>query len=214
MIDNGADFFSGEKLTTRSSSFRVTRGNGLLESFLADLRTEMANKLIPESHRQGRVLDIGCGAYPHFLTHTTFAEKYSIDQQQPSQTFNDINWTVLDLNKEQCLPYEDAYFNIITLLAVMEHLHPKILVKLFQETYRMLKPEGFLILTTPASWSEGLLNRMTFFNLVSKEEIHEHVLTYTLPQLGWYFGAAGFPLDKVQFGYFELKMNLWATAQK
>lgn len=201
-------------MPTELSHLRVTRGNGLLESFLADQRTKMANKLIPESHRQGRVLDIGCGAYPLFLTHTTFAEKYSLDQQQPSQTFNDINWTVMDLNKEQRLPYEDAYFNTITLLAVMEHLHPKILVELFQETYRVLKPGGILILTTPASWSDGLLSKMAFFNLVSKEEIHEHVLTYTLPLLGWYFGAAGFPLDKVRFGYFELKMNLWATAQK
>jgi hypothetical protein len=55
---------------------------------------------------------------------------------------------------------------------------------------------------------------MANLNLVSKEEIHEHVFTYTLPLLGWHFGAAGFPMEKVCFGHFEFRMNLWATAQK
>jgi hypothetical protein len=29
-----------------------------------------------------------------------------------------------------------------------------------------------------------------------------------------YFGKAGFEMDKVRFGYFELMLNMWATATK
>jgi hypothetical protein len=49
---------------------------------------------------------------------------------------------------------------------------------------------------------------------VSKEEIDEHVFAYTLPLIGWYFGAAGFEMVNLRFGYFELGMNLWATATR
>jgi len=53
---------------------------------------------------------------------------------------------------------------------------------------------------------------MARYGLVSAEEIKEHMFTYTLPLLGWYFGKAGFSMDKLKFGYFELFLNLWATA--
>ena len=57
----------------------VTRGSGYLEKFLAKKRLQMANKLIPTSFRQGKILDIGCGSYPYFLLNTPFRKKYGID---------------------------------------------------------------------------------------------------------------------------------------
>jgi hypothetical protein len=51
----------------------VTRGSGLFERFLADKRISLANKLIPDSHWQGRILDIGCGEFPYFLLNMTFS---------------------------------------------------------------------------------------------------------------------------------------------
>jgi hypothetical protein len=85
---------------------------------------------------------------------------------------------------------------------------------LFQESHRILKPGGMVILTTPAAWSDGLLKLMAHINLVSAEEIHEHAFAYTLPLLGWHFGQAGFEMSKVRFGYFEFMLNMWATARK
>jgi hypothetical protein len=55
---------------------------------------------------------------------------------------------------------------------------------------------------------------MARVRLVSPEEINEHVYAYTLPLLGWYFGRAGFDMDKTRFGYFELMMNMWAVATR
>jgi SAM-dependent methyltransferase len=203
---------TGEKFMTE-----MTRGKGLLEPLLADLRAQRANKLIPAALRTGRILDIGCGTYPYFLAHTSFAEKFAIDQLPlPSQTASalKIESFTLDLEIKPHLPFEDGFFESVTLLAVVEHLDPSLMAILFKEIYRVLKPGGMVILTTPAAWSDGLLKFMARINLVSAEEIHEHAYAYTLPLLGWYFGQAGFEMTKVKFGYFEFLLNMWATAQK
>lgn len=135
---------------------QVTRGYGLLEPYLAKLRAEKANSLIPSHLRQGRILDIGCGSHPYFLSHTSFAEKFSIDQQEPAQDYKEINWMVLDLNKDMQIPFTNSYFSVITLLAVIEHLNPNMIVNLFKEIYRILEPGGILIITTPANWTTGI----------------------------------------------------------
>lgn len=192
----------------------ATRGFGLLEPFLARQRARVANRLIPPELRSGRILDIGCGSYPYFLSHTHFAEKFAIDQLAAPSGVQGISWHTLDLNSKPSLPFDDSFFSAVTLLAVVEHLSPASLVELFREAHRVLIPGGLVVLTTPASWSDGLLHAMARIALVSRQEIQEHVFAYTLPLIGWYFGAAGFAMQKVRFGYFELGLNLWATAQR
>jgi SAM-dependent methyltransferase len=198
-------------------STKYTRGKGLLEPTLARLRTRRANNLIPLEFRGGRILDIGCGSYPYFLAHTAFKEKFAVDQlPMPRETAarNRIEFFELNLNLEPRLPFEDEYFDAVTLLAVVEHLSPNSMAQLFQESRRVLRPGGLIILTTPAAWSNGLLRLMARLNLVSAEEIHEHAFAYTLPLIGWHFGQAGFEMTKIKFGYFEFMLNMWATAQK
>lgn len=191
----------------------VTRGHGLLEPFLSRKRASMANSLIPTEMRNGRILDVGCGSYPYFLSHTAFKEKFAIDQLPPSVQ-SEIKWHVLNLNEAPKLPFEDGYFDVVTLLAVAEHVNPTSLEKLLTEAHRALRPGGRIILTTPAAWSDGLLKFMARVGLVSEEEINEHVFAYTLPLLGWYFGRAGFEMKRVRFGYFEMGLNLWAMAER
>lgn len=191
----------------------VTRGNGLLEPLLARLRAEQANRLIQDRLRHGRILDIGCGSNPYFLAHTSFKEKFAIDQLPASPEMDEIAFHSLDLNLDPRLPFEDGFFHVVTMLAVVEHLDPAKLVELFRECRRVLAPEGMVALTTPSSWSDRLLRFMAKIRLVSQEEIDEHVYAYTLPLLGWYFGSAGFPMESLRFGYFELGLNMWAIAR-
>jgi SAM-dependent methyltransferase len=197
-----------------TSTNRLTRGSGLLEPYLARLRARQANHLIPRHLREGRILDIGCGSFPYFLSHTSFKEKFAIDQLSPKSCPPDIQWHTLDLNSEPHLPFDDCFFAVTTMLAVVEHLDPGSLVSLMREVRRVLQPGGFVIVTTPAAWSAPLLRWMARMGLVSAEEINEHVYAYTLPLLGWYFGKAGFEMNKLRFGYFELMLNMWATAER
>ena len=196
---------------------KFTRGKGLLEPLLARLRTQRANRLIPPDLRQGRILDIGCGSFPYFLAHTAFREKFAVDQlPMPRETAdrNRIQFFELNLNRQPSLPFNDEYFEVVTLLAVVEHLDPESMAILFRECHRVLKSNGLLVLSTPAAWSDGLLHMMAHLNLVSAEEIHEHAYAYTLPLIGWHFGQAGFEMSKVKFGYFEFMLNMWGTARK
>jgi len=194
-----------------------TRGRGLLEPILARWRTERANRLIPAALREGRILDIGCGSFPYFLAHTAFREKFAVDQlplSAEATAGSKIEFFELDLNREPRLPFEAEYFDAVSLLAVVEHLSPDSMAALFTECRRVLRPGGMVVLTTPAAWADGLLHLMAHLNLVSAEEIHEHAFAYTLPLIGWHFGQAGFEMKKLRFGYFELMLNMWATATK
>lgn len=193
---------------------RVTRGYGLLEPLLARLRAQQANRLIPGELRLGRILDIGCGSDAYFLAHTSFKEKFAIDQAPASIPRPDIMRHTIDLNLNPALPFEDGFFNVVSMLAVVEHLDPQMLVELFRESHRVLRDEGMVVLTTPAAWSDRILRLMAIVRLVSPEEIDEHVYAYTLPLIGWYFGTAGFSMHKLRFGYFEFGLNMWAIARK
>ena len=193
---------------------RATRGNGLLEPLLARLRARQAEALIPPTLRAGRVLDVGCGTSPYFLSHTYFAEKFAVDQIRPAAVSGTLSWHPLDLNTAPRLPFDDSFFSVVTMLAVAEHLDPAALEVLFGECRRVLAGGGRLIVTTPAARADRLLRFLARVGLVSKEEIDEHKYAYTPGLLGWYFGRAGFAMSEVHFGSFELGMNLWATADR
>lgn len=83
----------------------VTRGKGILEPLPARLRADAANKLIPQSSRSGRILDIGCGSCPNFLSHTSFDEKFAIDLGGQPGGLEGITWYALDLNVPPSPPY-------------------------------------------------------------------------------------------------------------
>lgn len=200
--------------TSSHADARPTRGSGMLEPWLANMRASKANSLIPPHLRQGRILDIGCGSFPYFLSHTYFKEKFAIERTRPDTVPQGIEWHEVDLNTTPQLPFEESFFSVVTMLAVVEHLNPPSMAALFKEIYRVLHPGGVVVLTTPSAWADPVLKIMARLKMVSAEEIDEHAYAYTLPLLGWYVGQAGFEMNKVRFGYFEVMMNMWAVAER
>ena len=195
----------------------LTRGFGLLENYLAKRRADMANKLMREDHKKGRVLDIGCGTFPYFLVSSQAREKYGMD---PS-----VNLTLLKEQKSKIilrkikagegkLPFEDDYFDSITMLAVFEHIENKKLPLLLKEIKRILRKDGIFIITTPAPWADKPLHYLANFGLISKEEIHEHKHNLTHKKIKEYLKDAGFSEDRVKNGFFEFYLNMWFKAEK
>jgi 2-polyprenyl-3-methyl-5-hydroxy-6-metoxy-1,4-benzoquinol methylase len=198
---------------------KSTRGFGLLEKLLAEMRYKVADKLIPSAYRKGRILDIGCGVYPFFLMKTEFSEKFGLDkavQKNYIKRFQDNNIVLInyDIEKENVLPFKNEYFDVVTMLAVIEHFEPKRFLKMIREIYRVLKPGGMYILTTPAFWTDGLLWFMAKLRLLSPLEIEEHKAVYSHSKIFSMLREGNFSKEKIRLGYFEMFMNIWATATK
>lgn len=194
---------------------KFTRGKGLLEDFLAKKRAQKANKFIPIDYRKGRVLDIGCGSYPYFLINTKFNEKYGIDPslKLSEVSNNELNLQRADITKSE-LPFSDSYFDVVTMLAVFEHLDNIKLIPVLSEIRRVLKKNGLFIMTTPAPWADKLLHQMARIGLISSEEIHEHKTHHPKLKIEEMLQSAGFDRNKIKSGYFEVYMNMWFTADK
>ena len=194
----------------------ATRGSGLLESFLSRKRAATADRLIPNQARTGSILDIGCGTSPLFLSQTQFKQRTGIDRNAADRAsdFPDLKLISHDLNADQPLPLPDEQFDIITMLAVFEHIPQPRLPQLLNETHRLLKPTGQLILTTPASWTKPILWTMARVGLVSKEEIDEHDDQYSRADIRAFFAKTNYPPNTLTFGSFELGMNTYAVAEK
>ena len=200
---------------------RVTRGFGLLENYLAKKRTRQARALIPDSFRQGRLLDIGCGRYPYFLLNVEFNEKYGIDQSSeitPSRFFTSpvpsIHLEKWNFDRQTGLPFDSEYFDVVTMLAVFEHLETNQTRELAAEIRRVLKKGGLFIMTTPTPWAKPLLWLLARLKLVSPVEIDSHKQTYSHKKLIRIFEDSGFKKENITLGYFEIFMNIWAKIQK
>ncbi len=195
---------------------KFTRGDGLLEGFLARKRCELANGLIPAEAREGRLLDIGCGSHPFFLEMANFKEKIGVDKlvNKDNSNCND-SITLFNFDIEQdALQFNDAYFDVVTMLAVLEHLSYSSAVKIVKECMRVLKGGGMLIITTPCFWTDLMLRAMAMFKLVSPEEIEEHQEYYSHSKIANLLKNSGFEKGKMRLGYFELFMNMCVMAIK
>ncbi len=181
----------------------LTREYGLFENFLAKKRARTADKLIPEHLRGGKILDLGCGVIPFFLINTNFKEKYGFGSSVEPSAINGKNIVLrkFDLETDD-LSFEEDFFDVVTMLAVVEHVRSDKLVKVLKEIKRILKPGGRFILTTPSPWSDKLLVVMAKLRLVSREEFKEHKGVCGRVLINKLLREAGFHREKINSGYF------------
>jgi len=197
----------------------VVRGYGPLDLFLAKQRCKIANRRIALAKKTGRILDIGCGLYPLFLTTVNFAEKYGMDKTVPLDSSGEIKdkgivFVEGQIGEDERLNFDDESFDVVTMLAVFEHIEPAKLVSVHKEIYRILKKDGLFVITTPAFWTDGLLRFLASIGLISDVEIKDHKGSYSHSKIKTVLQQAGFRKDNIKCGYFELFMNNWATAVK
>jgi SAM-dependent methyltransferase len=197
----------------------VTRGYGLLEGFLAKQRRKMARRLLASLASRDRILDIGCSEFPHFLMETDFREKFGLDKVATAGSVQGTSGPAIavmnhDIERDYRLPFDENFFDAVTMLAVFEHIEPRDLRPLITDIQRVLKPGGIYILTTPAFWTDKLLRTLAKLHLVSPVEIEEHKDAYSTSRIAAILEESNFSSSGIRLGYFELGMNIWGCARK
>ncbi|TSD03038.1 MAG: type 11 methyltransferase [Parcubacteria group bacterium Athens0714_26] len=114
-----------------------------------------------------------------------------------------------DLN--QVLPFEENSFDVAVSLANLEHLENP--TKNINEIFRVLRPGGLLLLTTPTIYAKPVLEFLSFkLKIVSEEGVRDHKNYFTREKLIGILKNAGFA--SVRHRYFQLFMNSFIYARK
>jgi len=116
-----------------------------------------------------------------------------------------------DLSAE--LPIESSSVAATTSLAVLEHLdRPELHLG---EVFRILRPGGLLIMTTPTPRSKPVLELLAFrLHLIDAAEIRDHKHYYSEGELKTLLVRAGFAGDSIRHEYLSLRMNQLVVARK
>ncbi len=170
-----------------------------LDYILQNWRYSMVISFIPSG---SEILDIG-GYDGSFLlkVKNKIKKGYCIDPL--ISPFKDDK---LEFIKEQVnnkLPFADSSFDVITMIAVFEHLRKSRTIAV-SEAYRLLKKGGIAILTIPDKFVDNILKILSTLKLIDGISIEEHD-NYEVSETIEIFSKYGFTLQKWQ--KFQLGLN-------
>ncbi len=181
------------------------------ESIFRKLRIGKVLSLIPGN---SIVCDVGCG--PGGVLLKSIRDKisygYGFDNLVEKSEFDNILLQKLNLDRE-ALPLEDSSMDVVTALAVLEHFENPLFI--LQQIFRILKPGGILLLTTPTPMAKPVLELLAYkLNLINKREIDEHKHYFNREELMDIHIKAGFQREKITCRLFEVGFNSFVRAEK
>jgi ubiquinone/menaquinone biosynthesis C-methylase UbiE len=179
--------------------------DSLLDPILRWMRSRKVRSYISE----GVVLcDIGCGPQAKLLRDLSgnIKEGIGLDKKVAEQRFDNLSFKTILIDDR--LPLPDKCVDVVTLLAVLEHLEKP--VATLTETKRILKPGGMLLITVPTVINQWVGEFLSYrLHLIDENEYRDHKRYYSKRLLREHLEAAGFPLIHLKMSYFELGMNLF-----
>lgn len=140
------------------------------------------------------LLDLGCGpalAAKCVTTHETYVgvDREAAKLLEARSRFPTRRFMQADLEKDR-LDLPDASFRTILMMAVVEHLADPTNVLL--ESRRLLREDGFLVMTTPTPFGKRIHDVLAHLGLVSKEAVANHVRIYSRTELTALVESFGF----------------------
>lgn len=178
---------------------------------------ETLTNLVNESVSKDQlIVDIGCN--PPFMLATLRKCEYKaigvdINPHSFKKSIEQYDLSVIECDIEnQGLPFEDNSIDVIVLAEVFEHLRINPLWTL-QETYRVLRPKGFLLLSTPNLRSlKGIYNFLIKgvcyscasnvfreFNTINTLGYFGHMREYTWQEINLLIKKIGYHKTKLIF---------------
>ena len=144
---------------------------------------------IIKPQRKLKILDIGCGTGSEIDFFTEFGEITGIDSSKEAINLclkRGLEKKVIEANAEK-LSFPDEIFDLILCLDVLEHIqYPEFAIA---EISRLLKKEGFVVLTVPAFawlWSEH-------------DKVSGHFKRYNIKELKSILQLKNFKLIKMSY---------------
>jgi ubiquinone/menaquinone biosynthesis C-methylase UbiE len=175
----------------------------ILEPLLRKMRIRRVLPYI-QNHRDCRLLDIGCGWEARFLRSVEPYIAFGVGIDFKAPRLNEGKIRTDSMRLAETLPYDDESFDIVTMLAVLEHLEQP--GKMLRDIHRVLHPDGRLILTVPSKIAKPVLEILSFrLGLINRDEISDHKMYYDRNSLVALFGSTGFTM--MVHRYFQLGMN-------
>jgi len=181
------------------------------EPFLEPLlRQFRLKRVIGHVPMQANLLDIGCGQTATFLKAISSHIGKGVGVDFKALPIDTGNLRTYQVKLDEQLPFDDAVFDVVTLLAVLEHIEHE--QAILEEIARVLKPGGKVIMTVPSVWAQPVLEFLAYrLRWVSEAEIRDHKRYYNRQLLQQALvQKAGF--KRFHHQYFQLWMNNFCTA--
>lgn len=187
----------------RHQAFGETK-RSILDKIIAFVRLAKVQKALGSG---GAILDLGCGYNGDLLSELGSSfEAHGVDLSVNPKKKHLVKGRV-----DQVLPFADESFEIVTALAIIEHVNDPAMM--IQEAVRVLKPGGRVIITTPSALGRIPLEMMARIGLISNTEIEDHKRYYTRASLKALLRR--FELSEVEVQHFGIMwLNLFAKAKK
>jgi len=182
--------------------------NQVLEKILRWLRFHKAVQHIQE----GSVLcDIGCGHHCTFLNSVRDRIKMGVGLDQDVLQWKEGNIELKSANLEKPLPLSDGLADIVSMLAVLEHIEED--RAMLKECFRIIKPGGHILITVPTHTNRPIGEFLAYkLKLLEEAGYRDHKRYYNKEELRRDLEEAGFVEPHLE--YWELGMNLFAKAVK
>ena len=185
------------------------------EPFLEPLLRRMRlRQVLPniQAYPDCHLLDVGCGWEAKLLrmVEPYVARGVGVDFKAPELKTAKLETVSVVFNER--LPFASADFDVITMLAVLEHMDKPL--EILRDCARLLRPGGTLLMTVPSWYAKPVLEFLSFrLGIVNPEEIRDHKRYFNREDLYEIFDQVE-ALAIVEHEYFQWRFNNRLVARK
>ena len=182
----------------------------ILEPILRELRVKKVLPVIRQ-YQDCRLLDVGCGWDYRLLKEVRPFIKSGIGIDFKVGKYEDDKIKTIPMTMTDHLPFASASFDIVTMMAVLEHLADPL--SMMRETQRILKNDGRLVLTVPSKIAQPVLQFLAYrISIVSMTEMRDHKQYFDHDEPKKMFSQTGMTIECHL--YFQLSMNNFCVVKK